>query len=149
MQKNMTKGWGGKDMRSSLIDQMDGFVDPFYDESNLQTVRIGKSQSMLYSARDEGPFELSAVEREKRKRLDALELIPIDKQKITKLKKKDLVSRLIETDLGKGLGAQSLLSMHLIDLQEKAKALYIYIYIDYVSTSKTCTGWEVKGKGLL
>jgi hypothetical protein len=53
----------------------------------------------------------------------------------------------METDLGKGLGAQSLLSMRLIDLQEKAKALSVYI--DYDSTSKTCKGWEGKGKGLL
>ena len=53
----------------------------------------------------------------------------------------------METDLGKGLGSQSLLSMQLCDLQQKAKALLIDI--EHVETSKIRKGWERKGKGLL
>jgi hypothetical protein len=49
--KNFTKGWGGKDMTSTLIDQLDGFVAPFYDECNLQMMRIGKAQLMVYTHR--------------------------------------------------------------------------------------------------
>ena len=65
------------------------------------------------------------------------ELIPIDKQNVTKLKKKGLVSRLMETNLGKSLGAHSLLSMHLRNLQEKADPSQLSIDIDYITTSMT------------
>ncbi len=144
--RNMTKGWGGKVMRPTLIEQMDGFVGPFYDANNQQMVRIGEEQSMVYSATDLGPFELSYNEKEN-KRYDVTEMIPVSKQKATKMRKKELVNVLMETDLGKCLGSQSLLSMRLCDLQQKAKALLIDI--EHVETSKIRKGWEGKGKGLL
>ncbi len=53
----ITKGWGGKDMRPTLIGQMDCFVGPFYDANNPQMVRIGEEWSMIYSATDLGPFD--------------------------------------------------------------------------------------------
>jgi hypothetical protein len=83
--RNMTKGWGGKAMRPTSIEQMDGYVGPFYDENNQQMVRIGEEQSMVYSARDIGPFELSDNDKEN-KRYDVTEMIPVSKQKGTKMR---------------------------------------------------------------
>jgi len=64
--KKMTKGWGGKPMRPTLIEQMDGFVGPFYDANNPRMVRIGEEQSMVYSATDLGPFDLCNIGKEKK-----------------------------------------------------------------------------------
>ena len=125
---------------------MDAFVGPFYDAHNKQMVSIGEEQFMVYSATDLGPFDLSDSEKEN-KRYDVTEMIPVSKQKATKMRKKELVHVLMETDLGKCLGSQSLLSMRLCDLQQKAKALSINV--EHVETSKIRKGWEGKGKGLL
>jgi hypothetical protein len=54
-------------------------------------------------------------------------LIPDEKQKAFKLRKKGLVELLMKTDLGQGLGKQALLNMHVKDLQEKAAALSMEI----------------------
>ena len=43
-------------MRPTLIEQMDGFVGPFYDANNQQMGKIGEEQSMVYLATDLGPF---------------------------------------------------------------------------------------------
>jgi hypothetical protein len=32
--KNMTKGWGGKEMRPTMIECSDGFVGPFHGHMN-------------------------------------------------------------------------------------------------------------------
>ena len=57
----MTKGWEEKTTRTNLIEGMYVF-GPFYDATYPQMVRIYNTQSMLYSADDFGPFELSAGE---------------------------------------------------------------------------------------
>ena len=51
--------------------------------------------------------------------LDTFQFIPIDNENMTKLKKRDLVSRLMETDLCKGLGVHWLLSVCLNDLKKE------------------------------
>ena len=133
-------------MRPTLIEQMDGFNGPFYDANNQQMVKIGEEQSMVYLATDRGPFDLSDNEKEN-ERYDVTEMIPVSKQKATKMRKKELVHVPIKSDLDKGLGLQSQLSMQLCDLQQKAKALLIDV--EHVETSKIRKGWEGKGKGLL
>ena len=53
----------------------------------------------------------------------------------------------METDLGRGLGRQTLMNMQLVDLQEKAKALLIDT--ECIVTFKTQKGWQGKSKGML
>jgi len=124
-------------MRPTLIMKPEGFVGPFYNANNPEMVRIGCEQSLVFSDSDAGPFDLS-VEEKKKKKYDSIQAIPHSKQKVTKLKKKELVEMLMETDLGRGLGMQSLLNMHLKDIQEKSTALSMDI--ERVATARICSG---------
>ena len=142
--KGMNKSWGGKIMRSTMIE--DGCVGPFHNPNNPGMVTIGCKQAMVYDELDIGPFDLSPQDRQSLK-YDVVETLPAEKQKTVKLKKFELVNLLMQTDLGKGLGKQALLNMRLTDLQDKATALSIDIKATV--TSKLCKGWVGKGKGLL
>ncbi len=53
-------------MRPTLIEQMDGFIGPFYDANNPQMVKIGEEQCMISSATDIGPFDLCNIGKEKK-----------------------------------------------------------------------------------
>jgi hypothetical protein len=144
----MIKVWGGSGptMRPTLIMKPEGFVGPFYNPSNPAMVTIGCEQSLVFSDSDFGPFDMSSEEKRKKEN-DSLQEIPPSKRKATKLKKKELVEMLMATDLGRGLGMQSLLNMRLKDIQEKATALSIDI--ERVATTKISTGWKGKSKGML
>lgn len=133
-------------MRPTFIEPMDGFVGPFFDANNPQMESIGEVQSMVSSATNPGPFNLSEGNKDK-ERYDVIEMTPANKQKATEMRQKELVKLLMETVLGKGLGSQSLPSMQLCDLKPKAEALSIDV--EHIATSKTQKGWEGKDKGLL
>jgi len=63
--KCMTKGWGGKMMRPTLIKTLEDYVGPYYDANNPGMVKVGKEQAMVYGSDDVGPFNLAANERER------------------------------------------------------------------------------------
>ncbi len=89
-------------------------------------------KSMDYSATVLCSFDFSDNEKEK-KRYDVTKMIHLNKQKAAKMRKKEFVHVLRETDLDKG-GSHSLLSMCLYDLQQKAEAFSIDV--EHVATQK-------------
>ena len=59
--KNMNYSWGGTKntvMRDTMIEQSAGFLGPHYDPTNLDMVKVGEMQSMMYKTSDTGPFHL-------------------------------------------------------------------------------------------
>ena len=147
----MNKGFGGEKLRRTLIEKKEGYLGPFHCVTNPNMVQVGEEQQLVYPDEedvtpDDGPFHLTAAQRELSMRDKMVELPPekiCEKEKT----KKELVDALITTDHGTNAGRLTLSKMTVRELRKLASNLG-------VPTTRTVTqrfipGWAGKGKGLL
>ena len=147
----MNKGFGGKNMRGTLIEKKEGYLGPYHSVDNSRMIQVGQVQELVYSDEEsitdgDGPFYLTAAEKEA-SRLDTEVALPPKKVKHREITKKELVDVLMNTDRGKDDGRLTLSKMLVRDLRKLAANLGI-------PTTKLVThqmkpGWAGKGKGLL
>jgi hypothetical protein len=104
----MNKGIGGEKLRRTLIEKKKGYLVPFHCVTNPRMINVGEEQQLVYPAEEEvtpgdGPFHLSAVEKESLMCNSIFELPPnkICDKEITK---KELVDVLLNTDRGRDDG---------------------------------------------
>ena len=64
----MAKGYVGKQvkMKRSTILEKKGYLGKYADQVNL--LKVGNFHSMVFSANDDGPINLSSVQRQLKKR---------------------------------------------------------------------------------
>jgi len=156
--KNMNVDWGGSagmDMRTTNIEERDGYIGPYHEENNPWMVKVGQTLGHVYPKAGEedsnvfvppSPFNLTATAREE-KEFDVEVDIPIEKRKERSKHKKELIAELMETETGRKVGITNLWKLKLPDLQEKARGVGIDIKI--TPTTKTKAGWRGRGIGLL
>ena len=142
---------GGEKLRRTLIEKKVGYLGPFHCVTNPNMVQVGEEQQLVYPAKEDvtpedGPFHLSAAQRELSMQDKMVDLPPekiCEKEKT----KKELVNTLITTDQGTNAGRFTLLKMTVRELRKIASNLG-------VPTTRTVTqrfipGWARKGKGLM
>lgn len=97
-------------------------MGPFYDPNNQDVIPIGHNNlwSFMILTSDHLNFQMK---NKNKKQFDAIQAIHLSKQKVTKAKKTELVEMLIKTYVQKRLWIQSLLNIHLKNMQERAIAL--------------------------
>ena len=64
---NMNKGYGGENMRNTLIEHSEGYLGPYHDAANPRMVNAGQMQDLVYGKDadiDYGPFYLAMDIRE-------------------------------------------------------------------------------------
>ncbi len=64
---NMNKGYGGEKMRSTLIEQSEGYLGPYHDAANPRMVKVSQMQDLVYGNDADinyGPFYLEMDIRE-------------------------------------------------------------------------------------
>ena len=129
--ENMSKGYGGKQskLRPSLIKQVDGYLGPF-----SRKLSAGDTQTMVFSATDDGPFWMEAAEREE-KRKDRVLANKVVKRRLTK---DELIRKLQQ----KGVTATG----NIKNLQRLCRNAQINLV---ETTQKTQLGWEGQPKGML
>jgi hypothetical protein len=130
----MNGGYGGAQptMRDTEIETFNGYLG-----THVPMLRVGKTQSFVFTEQDEGPFYLSPEERHQRK-YDK----PTGKTKSIWKKKQLLIQELRD----KGIPCERGMSHKLEDLQTFARnnGIPLKLTIDVVEE-----GWVGKPKGLL
>jgi hypothetical protein len=144
----INKGTGGKKLQGKLIKNKEGYLGPFHCITNPHMIQVQEEQQLVYSADEDvtpgdGPFHLSAAEKESSMRNLMVKLPP----KNIARTKKELIDALINTDLDRDDGQITLLKMTVRDLHKLA--LNLGISMTRTMTHRFITGWAGKGKGLL
>jgi len=146
---NTNKGYGGENMRSTLIERSEGYLGPYHDAANPRMVKVGQMQDLVYGKDADinyGPFYLTMNIRESLRHDTSAELSPdkvSDKEKTTE----ELVRDIMQTSVGLLEGENKLSKSTVRELRKIALGLDIDTKKHV--THKVTPGWEGKGKGML
>ena len=146
---NMNKGYGGENMRSTLIERSEGYLGPYHDAANPRMVNVGQMQDLVYGKDADinyGPFYLTMNIRESLRHDTSAELSP-DKVSDKEKTKKELVRDIMQTSVGLLEGETKLSKSTVRELRKIALGLNIDTKKHV--THKVIPGWEGKGKGML
>jgi hypothetical protein len=146
---NMNKGYGGENMRSTLIEKSEGYLGPYHDAANPRMVKVGQMQDLVYGNKADvnyGPFYLAMDIRESSRHDNSVTLSP-DKVSDKEKTKKELVHDIMQMLVGSFEGKNKLSKLMLRELCKIALGLEINTKKHV--THKVKLGWEGKGKGML
>ena len=146
---NMNKGYGGENMRSTLIEQSEGYLGPYHDAANPRMVKVGQMHDLVYGSDvdiNHGPFYLAMDIRSCSRHDTSVALSP-DKVGDKEKTKKELVHEIMQTSVGSFEGENKLSKLTLRELRKIALGLEINTKKHV--THKVKPGWEGKGKGML
>ena len=147
---SMNKGYGGENnMRSTIIEQVEGYLGPCHDINNPLMAQVGQEQKLVYAIDadvNDGPFNLS-MQNKSLKSDDTWSDLSPDKVSEKDKTKKELIDDIMRTEVGRYEGENKLTKTTVRELRNIASRLEI-------STNKNVTrkltpGWRGKGNGML
>jgi len=124
---NMNKGYGGENMRSTLIERSEGYLGPYHDATNPRMVNVSQMQDLVYGVDADincGPFYLALEKRESSRHDTSVELSP-DKVSDKEKTKKELVHDIMQTPVGLLEGETKLSKLTTRELRKIALGLEI------------------------
>jgi hypothetical protein len=128
----MNKGYGGEQnrMKPSTIDSSDGFLGPYHHDRKL---KVGDVQHMHFCPCDEGPYWMTAEERERSRK---------DKYKPSRKPKEYTKAQLTEMLQQNGINNAKGNKKHIQEMAQRAGIPLTY------QKQEIIEGWEGKPKGM-
>ena len=136
-------------MRSTLIEQLEGYLGPYHDAANPRMVKVGQMHDLVYGNDvdiNHGPFYLAMDIRSCSRHDTSVALSP-DKVGDKEKTKKELVHEIMQTSVGSFEGENKLSKLTLRELRKITLGLEINTKKHV--THKVKPEWEGKGKGML
>ena len=149
----MNIGYGGEQskQRPTLIESIDGYCGPYWNEDVPNHVVIGQEQQLVFPDinnlnENDGPFEMS-VEQRIASRFDMYEDIPLNDQKEVEKTKQELMDEFIDANIN--MRTHMINKYKLKDLQDIANQQIPPIPVKKKITKKLkVKGWVGKPKGM-
>lgn len=147
---SMNKGYGGENnMRSTIIEKVEGYLGPYHDINNPLMAQVGQEQKLVYAIDadvNNGPFNLS-MQNKSLKLDDTWSDLSPDKVSEKDKTKKELIDDIMRTEVGRYEGENKLTKTTVRELRNIASRLEISTKKNV--TRKLTPGWRGKGNGML
>lgn len=147
---SMNKGYGGENnMRSTIIEKVEGYLGPYHDINNPLMAQVGQEQKLVYAIDadiNNGPFNLS-MQNKSLKSDDTWSDLSPDKVSEKDKTKKELIDDIMRTEVGRYEGENKLTKTTVRELRNIASRLEISTNKNV--TQKLTPGWRGMGKGML